>query len=264
MDGEEAVDTFEGGVRDGEIAAEVGAVEEPAGEGEEEMHVRGAFGGKFGTFKEDRGAGDICLGMAAGAAGPIDDDGPAWREEDVVGMKIGVANGGTIGKEGEGSFGSAALLRCAVLGESEPVFELLALGGEFRRSGESMDLGVEIRQEARGVKQFPGLAFDKLEEGRAFNALENNSGAAFDLDQVIGRGNGTTRSVQRASDSEFEFRFGRWKAREEQFEDTTLFPGENLGGESFADKFAWECDRGVQGNENSTAMIVNKQYAWEQ
>jgi hypothetical protein len=159
-------------------------------------------------------------------------------------MEIGVANGGSIRKERERSFGGAALFGGEVLVEvlsaSEPVFELLALGGEFRGGGELMDLRVEISKEACGVEEFPGLALDELEEGGAFDTFENNSDAAIDIDQVIGGGDRTTDDMERASDLKFEFGFGGRESSEEKFENASLFPGENLGGESFADQFTME------------------------
>ena len=182
LNGEEAGDGFESGVGESEVAAEVGTVEEPAGEDEEEMHVRGAIGGKFGAFEEDGGAGDVGLGMTAGPAGPINDDGAARGKEDVVRMKIGVANGRSSRKECERGFGSAALFGGEVVGASEPVVELLALRREFWRRGELVHLRVKIGEEVRRVEQLPWLALDELEERGSFDAFQDDSGSGIDLD----------------------------------------------------------------------------------
>ena len=217
-----------------EVAAEVGAVEESAGEHKEQVHVGRAFRGKFSAFEKDGGAGNVGLGVAARAAGPIDDDWAARGKEDVVGMEIGMANGGAMWKEREGSFGSTALCPGDGVGASEPVFELLALGREFGRGGELMDLCVEMGKEARRVEQFPGLPLDELEEGGTFDAFENNSGAAIEVDQLEGGRYWTTSGVQDASDLKFEFGFRAREACEEKFEDAAGFPREDLGGEALA------------------------------
>ena len=225
------------------------------------MHVRRTFGGKFRAFEQDTRTGDIGLRMAAGAAGPIDDDRSARGEQDVIGMEIGVANSRSIREKREGSFGGAAFFRSEIDSARQPVFELLPLRGQAGWCDVLMDLRMEVSKEARGVEQFPGLALDQLKQRAPLDAFHDHSRAPIHFHHLECLGNGTACAVQRAGDLKFNLRFVPPHTREKQFQHAAGLPGENLGSAAFADEFTSECGGRVQGGHSMITM-VNMQYVW--
>ena len=203
MDGEEFGNFGECAAAEGEVAAQVGAMEKLARDFEKQVHISRAMGRKGGAFEEDGGAGDIGGRVAAGGGGPIDDDGAAAGEEDVAGMKIAMAESASLGKLSEGGLCGVPLIRCKVVGASEPISELFALGGKSSGSGMLVDLGVEFGEKACGVKEFPWSPLDELKKRDAVDALKDEAEAAFGLTDVVGSGCRKTGGMDGPRDFKF-------------------------------------------------------------
>ena len=79
-------------------------------------------------------------------------------------MEVTMANGVSTRDERERILAGAALIGSEVVRICEPIFMLSPLGRQFRRSSCLVQLCVEFSEKAHGVKEFPGLSLDELQE----------------------------------------------------------------------------------------------------